>query len=375
MCRIALDNKNVFHAKIIHFCLGGFVCGALLYKTTQEMDNKYDINENTLLDYFSGLLPLSQKEAVDKWIEESEDNKKLAKDMHYLFLASNAVERINRIDSRQALEKVNRKIHTRKRLTWTLWFQRVAAILLLPLIMVTLYFVFGTSEPVKDIELKTNPGMFASVALPDGSTAYLNSMSSLKYSSRFEGKIREVYLDGEGYFTVKPDADKPFIVNTPFNIKAEVLGTEFNMEAYSNSAEVKTLLVSGSVKLHYNDVSNKKQTYVLQPEEEFAYDVKSASYELHNPYVPTQIAWKDGRVVLKKTPLEEALKILSKRFNVEFVVKNAKLYDGIFTYTSEEQNILFYLNAFQLTGIQYRFIEPEKNPPGDLIPKSIIELY
>ncbi|NDV57896.1 FecR family protein [Bacteroides sp. 519] len=337
--------------------------------------NKYDINEHILLNYFSGLLTLPEKKAVDEWIDESEENKKLAQDVHYLFLATNAIERINRIDSYKALEDVNRKIKSRKQIAWTIWFQRVAAVLLLPLIGITLYLLLKPQEAVEDIELKTNPGVYALVALPDGSTAYLNSMSSLKYASRFEGNTREVYLDGEGYFLVKPNPSKPFIVNTPFNLKAEVLGTEFNIEAYGNSTEVKTLLVSGSVRLHYNDENRKEQFYTLQPEEEFNYLVKSATYALNHPYIPTQIAWKDGRVVLKNTSLEETLKILSKRFNVEFIVKNTKLYDNSFTYTSEEQHLLFYLNAFMLTGIQYRFIESEKSSSEDLTPKSVVELY
>lgn len=338
------------------------------------MDNTNDIhgiNEAVLLDYFAGLLSIPEKERVDQWLDKSEENQKLAKDVHYLYLASNAVERVNRIDSRKGLEKVNRKIKSRKRIVWATWFQRVAAILIIPLIVATFY-LYSKPEIIEDIEIKTNPGMFSSVILPDGSTAYLNSMSSLKYASRFTGSTREVYVDGEAYFTVKKDEEKPFIVHTPFDFSAEVLGTEFNIEAYNTASEVKTILVSGSVRLKYNG----DQLHILKPNEEFIYNPQTTDIKLDKPFIPTKTAWKDGYVHFDNTPLEEALQILSKRFNVEFIVKNARLYDNNFTFKDHSQQLSTFLYGFHIsTGIQYRLIEAPNVPTDEFTPKTVVELY
>lgn len=338
------------------------------------MNDKNDINninESILLDYFAGLLSMEDKKRVDQWLDESEENQKLAKDVHYLYLASNAVERVNRIDSRMALEAVNRKIRNRKRIVLVTWFQRIAAILIIPFIMATFYF-YSKHDVIEDIELKTNPGMYSSVLLPDGSMAYINSMSSLKYSSRFSGDNREVYVDGEAYFVVKKDTKKPFIVHTPFDFSAEVLGTEFNIEAYKDAAEVKTILVSGSVKLLYND----KQSHILKPDEEFIYNSQTTEFKVDKPFIPTRTAWKDGNVIFKNTPLDDALQVLSKRFNVEFVVKNSKLYDNSFTFKDNSQQLSTFLNGFHIsTGIQYHIIEAQNVPTDDFTPKTVVELY
>ena len=80
---------------------------------------------------------------------------------------------------------------------------------------------------------------------------WLNSGSSLKHPVKFTGDTRTVELDGEAYFSVRKDRSKRFVVNTPFNIQTEVLGTEFNMEAYRTDSVVRTTLVSGSVRLSF----------------------------------------------------------------------------------------------------------------------------
>lgn len=77
--------------------------------------------------------------------------------------------------------------------------------------------------------------MVAALNLPDGSKVWLNSGSYLKHPQKFTGDTRTVELDGEAYFSVQKDKSKRFIVNTPFDLKAEVLGTEFNIEAYKEA--------------------------------------------------------------------------------------------------------------------------------------------
>lgn len=176
-------------------------------------------------------------------------------------------------------------------------------------------------EPVEYIEIKTNPGMVAALDLPDGSKVWLNSGSYLKHPKHFTGDIREVELNGEAYFSVHKDKSKRFIVNTPFDLKAEVLGTEFNMEAYRESNQVTTSLISGSVRLSFRNRENKEESFIMKPDDEISYNIKTKGIKTNTSYLPTQIAWKDGLVIFRNTSFEEALKVLSKRFNTEFIVK------------------------------------------------------
>ena len=256
-----------------------------------------------------------------------------------------------------------------------LWIQRIAAILILPLIISTIYFALK-KDPIEYIEIRTNPGMVAAVNLPDGTKVWLNSRSYLKHPTRFTGNTRDVVLNGEAYFSVHKDKSKRFTVSTPFDIKAEVLGTEFNMEAYAADSSVRTTLVSGSIRLSFLDDNQKHKSFLMKPNEEFTYNQYTKKVKVDKPYIPTQTSWKDGLVVFRNTPFNEALKVLSKRFNVEFIVKNDKLYNNSFTGPFDGQHLQLILEHFRLaSGIQYRFIDPQTGQEGNIKEKTIVELY
>lgn len=340
----------------------------------KEAFNIYE-PETALLEYFSGTMSASRQEEVKKWIEQSEENRKIASDIHYLYLATGTLHDIKNINSQEALSEVKKKIDKRRRLSFTGWLQRIAAVLVLPLLVSTLYLALQ-KDPVEYIEIKTNPGMIAAVNLPDGTRVWLNSKSYLKHPTRFTGDTREVELRGEGYFSVHKDKSKRFIVNTPFDIKAEVLGTEFNLEAYATDPYVRTTLVSGSVKLTFRAKNDKNESFTLKPDEQFIYNAKTKSVKMDKPYIPTQTAWKDGLVILKNTPFEEVLKILSKQFNVEFIVKNSKLYASSFTGPFDGQHLSLILEYFRFSsGIQYRYLDPKVGKDKHIEEKTIIELY
>ncbi len=338
-------------------------------------EQKHIINESTLAAYFNGKLPLPEQKEVEAWIGQSEENRKIARDVRFICQAADTLDSIRQVDSQAALKKTKAKIRKRNNVSWLIRLQQVAAILAIPLLMATLYLTLK-EEPTEYVEVQTNPGMIAKLELPDGTKVWLNSSSSLRHPVRFTGSNRDVELKGEAYFAVHPDQYKPFIVNTPFNIRAEVLGTEFNMEAYETEREVKTTLVSGSVKLTFQTDKDEEKSYILKPDEEFIYNYQNKKLSVQKPYIPTLTAWKDGLVIFRNTPFEEALKVLGKRFNVEFVIKNDKLYENAFTGPFDGQHLQLILEHFRLSsGIQYRFIDPKTGTGEKVEEKSIVELY
>lgn len=339
------------------------------------MDEQKHIDESTLLSYFIGNLTPLQKQEVEEWLAASEENRKMARDVQYICLATETLDTIHRTNAPKALGKVKKRLHTHRPVSLFTWVQRIAAVMILPLLGTTLYFMLK-KEPIEYVEIRTNPGMVATVNLPDGTMVWLNSRSSLKHPNRFTGETRDVTLDGEAYFSVHKDRSKPFIVNTPFQIKAEVLGTEFNMEAYQVDSTVRTTLVSGSVRLSYLAQNNKQESFLMKPDEEFVYNHKNRETQVDKPFIPTQTAWKDGLVIFRNTSFEEALKVLSKRFNVEFIVKNDKLYENSFTGPFDGQHLQLILEHFRLSSdIQYKFIDPEVGKGANIKEKTIVELY
>ncbi len=147
------------------------------------------------------------------------------------------------------------------------WLTRVAAILLLPIIAFLFYTLSEkniasinyANMAVDSIEIIAPIGSRAVVQLSDGSEVHLNFGSKLKYPQFFAGETREVILEGEGFFNVAHNPEKPFIVKTKqINIKA--LGTAFNVMAYRNDDEIETTLVNGKVVLEQIDLNGNAKT-------------------------------------------------------------------------------------------------------------------
>ncbi|MGE4586640.1 MAG: FecR family protein, partial [Mangrovibacterium sp.] len=133
-------------------------------------------------------------------------------------------------------------------------FARVAALLLIPLLIYAVYgrfFSFGPDwEGDEDrlITVCSQPGTVTNLVLPDGSRVWLNSGSSLSYPSEFQGKTREVSLSGEAYFEVERNSRVPLVV-TAGGMFVHVYGTTFNVCAFPVESSGKVTLVEGAVSL------------------------------------------------------------------------------------------------------------------------------
>lgn len=339
------------------------------------MKQKKEINELDLFRYMNHELSGQEYIEVEEWINASEENRKIAAACYELSLAVNSLKIIHRSGPQKALDKVNRRIIENQFRKVYLFAQKAAVILLLPLLFLSGYLLLQTGKeiPVFYLEARMTPGMIGSTVLPDGTKVWLNSSSYLKYPNTFSGPTREVILDGEAYFKVTENAEQPFIVHTG-NSSVKVLGTEFNMDAYSSNAFIATTLVDGSIEFSYQNENNGTGSVIINPEEQVYYDKKDYQTEVRKAYVPKDIAWKNGQIILKKTSLSDILWILSKRFNVEFTIKDPAFYKYSFTGVFTNQQIERVLEHFKRSsGIRYK-INYELDGEGE-ITRSQIELY
>lgn len=340
------------------------------------MNTLKEIDEQMLLSYYSDILSPEQRQEVEAWIAQSEQQAKLAREVQYLFLATDTLQTIQRANAQEALQQVKGKIKRRRYLNHLIWVQRVAALLFIPLLVTALY-MYSKKETARMVEYRTNPGMVTIVDLPDGSKVWLNSGSTLKHPQHFTGNTRTVDIDGEAYFSVKKSHDKPFCVNTPFELQVEVLGTEFNIDAYKKNNYATTSLSSGAVKLLYQTEGAHEKSVLMKPNEEVKYSSKTKSIAISTANLATLTAWKDGLVVFRNTSFEEALSILGKRFNTDFVVKNNHLYDNSYTGTFSGQHLSLILEHFRLSsGIEYKYVDPVVKASNQQVAlKSVVELY
>jgi len=335
------------------------------------------IDESTLLRYFAKELTAEERDAIQQWISFSDENARKARKVYKLYYTAEMLQVQKQVSVDKALHKVKKQIHS-KSLSFIHYFQRIAAILILPLFILFAYmFVndWNKEGTVEYVEMRTNPGMLGSVILPDGSKVWLNSDSYIKYPVHFTGNMREVSMEGEAYFSVTHHKDKRFIVHTPQeNVRIEVLGTEFNVDAYRKAGFITTTLIQGSVHLNYKDAQNKEEILSLKPLQQVVYNKETQTANFYPTYVKKDIAWKDGHIVLRNTSLQEILWILSKRFDVDFEVKNPVLMKYAFTGTFTDEHLERILKHFELASDIRYHIEQKVNQEGK-VQKRKVFLY
>lgn len=198
-----------------------------------------------------------------------------------------------------------------------------AAAAAIALLCVMSWSVYQYMKPVAMCTVSTLANQ-QQVRLPDGTQVTLNHYSTLTYPEKFKAEVRKVELSGEAYFEVSKDTKHPFIVETaPVNV--EVLGTHFNVEAYSNDPDVTTTLLEGSVA-----VSNKQNTHrvILKPNESAIYNKVKGSLvceKLEN--ATDDIAWREGKLIFNNLPIQEIARQLSNTFGVSITVSSKTLQD------------------------------------------------
>ena len=198
------------------------------------------MDNNILYKFFENKASEEEEATLFTWLDESSANHKIMleerKIYDSLLFATSPVE-----DGRGVVKKLSLVP------TWVKEVSRYAAVLL---IFVGGSWMYGDHEDRISSSLmhkiSVPAGQRVNITLSDGTKVMLNSMSELKYPSNFSDNSRVVELDGEAYFDVKKSESSPFIVKTQF-CGVEVLGTVFNVDAYSDNNEFKTSLIEGSV--------------------------------------------------------------------------------------------------------------------------------
>lgn len=158
--------------------------------------------------------------------------------------------------------------------------------------------------------LSTSNGETFQVQLPDGSNVWLNSASSLTYSTKLvQDGQRKVKLTGEAYFEVVKDNSRPFIVDVGQQ-KIKVLGTHFNIESYGNNTDIKTTLLEGSIKLSFEE-----ENVIVKPEQQVKWD--SNKFLIKKVDINEVTAWKNGYFRFSATPLIDVMKKIARWYDLE----------------------------------------------------------
>ena len=255
------------------------------------------MEKETLYKFFDGKASREEKEAVRIWLESSPENEQeLFKEREFFdaMILSGSTKVAG-------MEKKSRPFYR----TVLLEAIKIAAVFAITVASGTYFYKSEICKIGEAMNTITVPaGQRANLTLADGTNVWLNARSEMRYPAVFTGNKREITLDGEAYFEVTHNEDKPFVVQTN-KCNVEVLGTKFNVEAYSDSEDFCTSLMEGSVRV--SDKRNPSETLVLAPNQ--------------------QVSLINGH--LQSKSIEELMSRFEKCYGIHVIIENPKLTDYI----------------------------------------------
>lgn len=247
-----------------------------------------------------------------------------------------------------------------KRLPWS----GIAASLLLFIGVSILLFSlrpFGNTtqkETIVWVTKKTEWGQKSNIQLSDGSLVHLNSGSTLKFIKDFNSsEIREVVLDGEAFFEVTKNPNKPFVIKTS-NVTTQVLGTSFNINSYSSNQSIVVTVKTGKVQVQSTSKKGDQKTLAITPNQRVTYNHLDRSMELGQVSNEDYLDWKQGIIRFRNTPMYEVADKLSQWYGVDiqFESNPQKLCSLTGTYTNAKLQVVLESIKHAANGLEYEML-------------------
>jgi ferric-dicitrate binding protein FerR (iron transport regulator) len=222
-------------------------------------------------------------------------------------------------------------------------FSKIAAIIVLPLLILSIYLTFGKFyQPLQFSEIVAPKGEKVQFVLPDGSSGYLNSGSTLKYAHPFHKRLVE--LDGEGFFNVV-QGRKKFTVQTG-DVNVEVHGTRFNVCAYRDDPEVTTTLEEGSVTV-IRDKDGERLT--IKPGQQAIFHRTDNKVTSNGVNVDLFVSWKENMLRFQNTPFPDVVKKLERWYDVKIILDDKLKFTQQYTMTIKTESLREMLELMLVT--------------------------
>lgn len=237
------------------------------------------------------------------------------------------------------------------------WMRYAASILIAVSVLAALFYFTGTpdifSGEVAMIEKSNSRGQRSAIRLPDGSRVWLNVESSIQFPEKFKGDKRMVNLTGEAFFEIEHNPEKPFTVNTG-DLDIKVLGTVFNVKAYSNEPYIQTTLISGKVGLSTEEAITQGHQLIMKPNQQATFRKSEQTIELEEVDVNLYTSWRQGRLIFDNQRLSSIVPVLQRWYDIDIEVKDDALLDERYTLTITDETITEVLVLLdKTTNIEY----------------------
>ena len=306
------------------------------------MDQQLPDKDQQIASVLSGNTSSSAIEELQNWQSLSDENMKIFDDSAKAW--ENCPKPLFQSDREhdKAVVKdliIAQTVKQQKHDRLLLQFLRVAAILIGPIMLAVGWYIGTSNRPKQELAWNTVTAPRKHIAmctLADGTEVWLNAGSTLSYPANDQSDKREVKLNGEGYFKVSKNARKPFYVETS-NATVKVLGTSFNMKAYSNEQRLVTTLEEGSVELIIQKSGNLPVR--LAPGEQAIYDATLKKTEITKVDAKEFSAWRGEIFLFKDADLKTIITELERLYDIKIHIKNQELeklrFRGMFSYDQD----------------------------------------
>jgi len=323
-----------------------------------QIQEKY---QELIIRYFDGNITDSDLEELVGWIKSDQDNFKYFLEMqelwNYSSMTTSTEDDTGKILSdfyKYVAEKDKSKRDQKK---FANFFLRIAAVLVVAVVLNIVYQMMTGNRSLNSLkgisEISIPAGHKGRITLPDGTSIWLNSSTTLKYNSAFNGKKRKVYLDGEAFLEVAKDPDRLFEVETA-DLTLQVLGTSFNVKSYSSDDKVEATLIEGSLRILSPSSSKKSGEVILKPSQKAVYvrngslisitqleaeinqdNSESGSTAQTTSSLPSEIelvsAWKDGDLIFHNEKFEDIALKMERWYGVKVTIADSSLKNERFT--------------------------------------------
>lgn len=316
---------------------------------------------------------------VEQWLSHDPVNRQYLKKVEKLWFAVDELKDLAAIDVNKGWEAVERRLtekpsryHAkRKVLTWNVLFIKIAAVLVLGILIASV-FIYVNRKPVPAsrritdrYEVIVPDGQKSNLILPDGTKVMVNAGSRLFLPKETVSGKREVWLDGEAFFEVTKNPHQPFVVHTS-DIQVKVLGTTFNVRAYSDEKLVETTLMEGQVALRTTEENGQdvflspdhKAIFVKSKDAElgaalqrqFGQNIKIGQILVSGKIDPeSAISWTQGKLTFEDEYFDVIARRLERYYGVQIHLADESMKNMIYTGTIKNISLDQALRALQTT--------------------------
>lgn len=276
--------------------------------------------EDQLYKYLTDEISVTEKSDLFNRIDANEENRKEYARLKILTALSHmATQKGDEEWSSRKIKELYERVNRKKYRSLIFNTLRYASVILLAVVGTWLITKYGSElrEPFHT-QVDVPAGQRVHMTLADGTNVWLSPRTKINIPNEFNKDSRMIELDGEGYFSVSKDSKRPFIVKTQkYDIK--VLGTKFNVFAYSESPRFETDLVEGSVQVYSRE--NQDDNIILKPNEKVYLENNCLVKRTH--IFDNEEYLKNGIFKFTGVPFSEILNYLSLWYNVKFELNQA----------------------------------------------------